>query len=290
MKIKSFIKLIRVKHYVKNFFIFMPLFFSGEIDNANLFLNSFLAFLAFSFAASAVYILNDINDIKQDLAHPRKRFRPIASAEISKKNALLVMMGFAISSFSISSQIAFEASLVIIFYLMINIAYSFYLKHIVILDINVIALGFVLRILLGSLVTETDLSMWIIILTYLLALFLALAKRRDDVLIFLNSGQKIRKSIDGYSINFIDKALLILAAAIVITYISFTFLNDSQWRTESQYLYLTALFVFSGLLRYLYLTFIYENTASPVSIVLKDKFIQIMIFLWLLSYTYILYI
>tara|TARA_B110000003_G_C16647710_1_gene532801 strand:+ start:844 stop:1650 length:807 start_codon:yes stop_codon:yes gene_type:complete len=267
----------------------MPLFFSGEINNANLLLNAFLAFLAFSSAASAVYIFNDINDIKQDLAHPRKRFRPIASAEIGKKTALLVMMGFTIFSFTISSQIAFEAILVIIFYLMINVAYSFYLKHIVILDINVIACGFVLRILLGSLVTQTDLSMWIIVLTYLLALFLALAKRRDDVLIFLKSGKKMRKAIDGYSINFIDRALLIIATTIVITYISFTVSNDVQLRIKSEYLYLTVLFVLFGLLRYLQITFIDENTASPVSIILKDRFLQIMIFLWLSSFSYLLY-
>ncbi|WP_236849140.1 UbiA prenyltransferase family protein [Candidatus Pseudothioglobus singularis] len=290
MKIQSFFKLLRINHYIKNFFIFMPLFFSGEMINAYLFLNTFLAFLAFSFAASAVYIFNDFLDLKDDLIHPRKRFRPIASGEIDKKNAILIMLVLASFGVFISTNIIFHALIVIIIYFIINIAYSVYLKNVVILDVNVIAFGFVLRIWLGAIVTDVNLSIWIVILTYLLALFLALAKRRDDVLIFLNSGLKMRKVIDAYNIKFINITMIILAAVIVMTYILFTLSNEVQLRIQNEHLYLTVLFVLLGLIKYLQLAFFDENTASPVSIILNDRFIQLMVFLWVLSYSFILYL
>ncbi|ALE02290.1 prenyltransferase UbiA [Candidatus Pseudothioglobus singularis PS1] len=268
----------------------MPLFFSGEMINAYLFLNTFLAFLAFSFAASAVYIFNDFLDLKDDLIHPRKRFRPIASGEIDKKNAILIMLVLASFGVFISTNIIFHALIVIIIYFIINIAYSVYLKNVVILDVNVIAFGFVLRIWLGAIVTDVNLSIWIVILTYLLALFLALAKRRDDVLIFLNSGLKMRKVIDAYNIKFINITMIILAAVIVMTYILFTLSNEVQLRIQNEHLYLTVLFVLLGLIKYLQLAFFDENTASPVSIILNDRFIQLMVFLWVLSYSFILYL
>jgi decaprenyl-phosphate phosphoribosyltransferase len=290
MKINSLFKLLRVHHYIKNIFIFMPLFFAGKINNLELLSDAFIGFFAFSAIASSVYIINDLKDIKEDLHHPRKKFRPLASGEIDKKYALLVMFFSAVLSFSLSSSLLSPALIIIFAYFILNLAYSFYLKHIVIMDVNVIALGFVLRILFGSEITGTVLSVWIVIMTYLLALFLALAKRREDVLIFVNSGQKMRKVIDGYNIKFIDSALIFVASIIMIIYILFTISNEVQQRIQNEYLYLTALFVILGLVRYLYLSFVTKNTGSPITIIFKDRHIQVLVLLWLIAYAYIIYL
>lgn len=268
----------------------MPLFFAGKINNLDLLLNTIIAFIAFSSIASAVYILNDFKDVKADLQHPRKKFRPIASGEISKKNAILIMVLLLTLGMSLSALLLLKALTILIIYILLNIAYSFYLKHVVILDVTSVALGFVLRILLGSVVTGTLLSVWIIIMTYLIALFLALAKRRDDVLLFLDSGKKMRKVVDGYNIKYIDSAMTIVSSVIIVVYILYTVSNEVQQQIQNEYLYCTVLFVILGLMRYLHLSFVIGNTGSPVAIILKDKFIQITIFLWILSFAFMIYL
>jgi len=174
-------------------------------------------------------------------------------------------------------------------YITINIAYSFLLKHIAILDVTIIAIGFVLRIFVGSTVTGIPLSMWIVIITFLLALFIALAKRRDDVVIFLNTGKKIRKVIDGYNLQLIDGAMMVLASVVIVAYILYTTSKDVIKRLHSEHLYLTALFVVVGILRYLQIIFVEKNGGSPTNILLKDRFIQITILAWILSFAWIIY-
>lgn len=288
-KIPLIIKLMRPHQYIKNIFIFIPLFFALKITDASLVLNAFIAFFAFSLSASSVYILNDYFDIEADREHPKKRFRPLASGEISKHEAIVLMLSlFALSAILICS-VSINAVAILLFYIGMNIAYSINLKHIAILDVTIIAIGFVLRLFMGSIVTGIALSHWIVIMTFLLALFMALAKRRDDVLIYQNTGKKMRKVIDGYNLQFLDIAMAIMASVVIVAYIMYTTSLDVMERIDSHHLYLTALFVIIGVMRYLQISFVLLDSGSPTQIVLKDRFIQFTLLGWILSFIWILY-
>jgi len=286
----NFLKLIRPHQYIKNLFIFLPLFFAGQVNNVELLIDALLAFTAFSLSASAIYILNDYHDIKEDQQHPKKKHRPLASGAISKKRAIGLMSLFFIAGVSLMGVISVKALMVLGAYISLNVAYSLLLKHIALLDVTIIAVGFVLRLFVGSMVTGISLSMWIVIMTFLLALFMALAKRRDDVLLFLNTGKKMRKVIDGYNIQLIDGAMMIMASVVIVSYLLYTTSVEVVQRLNSQYLYITALFVILGIMRYLQIAFVELDSGSPTSIVLKDRFMQITIFAWVLSYTWIIYL
>ena len=287
--LKNIFTLIRPHQYIKNLFIILPLFFAGQIKNPDLLINTLIAFMAFSLSASAVYILNDYRDIEEDRQHPKKKYRALAAGTISKKNAISIMFIFIIIGFSLMAILSLEAFSVLGAYIILNIFYSYYLKHIAILDISIIATGFVLRLFVGSAVTGIPLSMWIVIMTFLLALFLALAKRRDDVLLFLDTGEKMRKVIDGYNLQLIDGAMMIMGSVVIVAYILYTTSKDVIQRLHSEHLYLTALFVVVGILRYLQIIFVEKNGGSPTNILLKDRFIQITILAWILSFAWIIY-
>lgn len=289
MKLKELIKLMRPHHYIKNIFIFIPLFFALKITDTALLLNSFIAFISFSLAASSVYILNDYFDIEADREHPKKRFRPLASGDVSRHEAIVMMSILFFISVALICSVSWGAVTILIFYVVMNIAYSLHLKHIAILDVTIIAIGFVLRLFMGAVVTDITLSHWIVMVTFMLALFMGLAKRRDDVLIYQNTGKKMRKVIDGYNLQFLDTAMTIMASVVILSYIMYTTSADVMERMGSHYLYLTAIFVIMGVMRYLQITFVYLNSGSPTKIVLEDRFIQMTLISWVVSFTWILY-
>ncbi|MBL7003997.1 MAG: UbiA prenyltransferase family protein [Gammaproteobacteria bacterium] len=268
----------------------MPLFFAGQFNELISISHVFIAFIAFSLSASAVYILNDLQDIKADQLHPKKRFRPLASGAVTKNVAVGIMFALLLFSVSLMYWLSETATAVLLGYVALNIAYSFSLKHISILDITIIATGFVLRLFVGSTVTQTPLSMWIVIMTFLLALFMALAKRRDDVLLYNDSGEKMRKAVDGYTVQLIDAAMMIMASVVIVAYLLYTTSAEVVARLHSDYLYLTALFVILGVMRYLQITFVEMNSASPTRVVLTDRFIQFTILGWLLAFVWLLYL
>jgi len=275
-------KLLRVHQYVKNIFIFAPLFFSFHFK-LELMLDTVLVFILFSLLASAIYIFNDFMDIEEDKKHPIKKDRPLANGKVSKAKAITLMFILSIFSLSISFYLSQMLFIVLIIYFILNIAYSLKLKHITIVDIFIIATGFVLRLFAGASVLEASLSMWIIILTFLLALFLAIAKRRDDVLLSIE-GKSIRKNIDGYNLEFVNALMVVMSSVIIVCYILYTVSSEVIIRLHSEYLYLTAFFVILGITRYMQITFVEKNSGSPTTIVLNDKFLQTTILLWLMSF------
>ena len=281
--------LIRPHQYVKNFFIFVPLFFALEITNVDLLFNAFVAFLSFSLSASAIYILNDYHDIEEDRLHPKKKDRPLASGAVSKKQAIAIMLVLLAMGFTLMSSLSYLATGIVSFYVLMNVAYSLFLKHVAIIDISIIAVGFVLRLLIGSAVTDIHLSGWIVMMTFLLALFMALAKRRDDMIIYLDTGKLMRKVIDGYNIQFLDTAMAIMAAVVIVAYTNYTLSPEIVAKTNSQYLYLTSVFVILGIMRYLAITFVIQDSGSPTKIVLKDRFIQITLLGWIMTFFWLLY-
>jgi len=290
MSLLKLIKLMRPHQYVKNLFIFSPLFFALKINDTGLLTNTFIAFIAFSLTASAIYTLNDYHDIEEDRQHPKKKSRPLASGAISKSQAIIIIAILGIAGFVLMAILSLKAMAILTVYIAMNFAYSFYLKHVAILDIIIIAIGFILRLFIGSAVTGIPLSMWIVIMTFLLALFIALAKRRDDVLIYLDTGKKMRKVIDGYNLQFLDISMSIMASVVIVTYIIYTTSAEVMKRVDSEYLYLTALFVILGIIRYLQIAFVLKDSGSPTKIVFKDRFIQLTLLGWILSFTWILYL
>lgn len=281
---------MRLHQYVKNLFLFLPLFFLGQITNVDLLSNVIIAFVSFSISASAIYILNDYIDIEDDRNHPTKKFRPLASGLINKNEAFILIGLFISLGLIIMSTLSIKALIVLLLYILLNIGYCFYLKHISIVDIIIISIGFVIRIFIGAIVTETPLSKWIVIMTFLLALFLALAKRRDDVIHFINTGKKMRKVIDGYNLQFIDGAMIIMASVIIVTYLLYTTSSEIVKQFNSEYLYLTSLFVILGVLRYMQISIVENNSGSPTKILIKDKFIITNLLLWIVSFIYIIYL
>ena len=280
---------MRPHQYIKNLFIFLPLFFALKITDTALLTNAVIAFIAFSLTASAIYTLNDYHDIEEDRQHPKKKSRPLASGAISKSQAIIIMAVLGTAGFVLMATLSLKAVGILAAYVIMNIAYSFYLKHVAILDVTIIAIGFVLRLFIGSAVTGIPLSMWIVIMTFLLALFMALAKRRDDVLIYLDTGKKMRKVINGYNLQFLDTAMAIMASVVIVAYTIYTTSAEVVERVHSEYLYLTALFVILGIMLYLQVAFVLKDSGSPTKIVLKDRFMQLTLLGWGLTFAWILY-
>lgn len=285
---KDFFLLLRPKHYIKNLFIFLPLFFTGQITLIDKSFLALLSFIAFSLSASAIYIFNDYKDIENDKKHPFKKKRPLASGSVRIESALVIMLILFSLSFSLMAYISFKSLMVLGLYVGLNILYSLGLKKISLVDITIIAIGFVLRLFVGSYAYKEDLTFWIVIMTFLLAIFLALAKRRDDILIFNNYKKQMRKSILGYNLKLIDSIMIVMSAVIVLAYIQYsTSINTIMKFGEN--LYLTTLYVIFGIMRYMQITFVENKSGSPVEIIFNDKITIINLTLWFFSFTWIIY-
>ena len=289
MNLLAIIRLMRPHQYVKNLFIFVPIFFALKITDLSLLYISFIAFIAFSISASAIYILNDYHDIEEDKQHPKKKSRPLASGAIKKPQALIIMCVLFLAGFSLMMSVSIISTYILLAYVVMNIAYSLYLKHIPIVDISTIAIGFVLRLFVGATVTEIHLSMWIVIMTFLLALFMALAKRRDDVIIYMETGKKMRNVIHGYNLPFLDGAMMVMSAVVLVSYINYTTSTELIERVNSEYLYLTSFFVIIGILRYMKITFVNQESGSPTKIVLTDRFMQLILLGWMSFFAWLIY-
>ncbi|MEZ4826184.1 MAG: UbiA prenyltransferase family protein [Bacteroidia bacterium] len=247
-------------------------------------------FVAFSLIASGVYILNDYKDRNEDAAHPVKKDRPLASGKVSTGVALIHMALLVAVGLGIFAMLDRYALYLVMIYVFLNILYTFRLKHIPIIDISIIALGFVIRVAVGALLAQPHipLSMWLILMMFLGALFLALAKRRDDVLL-ASDGMKVRKAIDGYNLEFINSAMVVMASVLIVAYISYTISTEVQEKFGSHYLYITVFFVILGILRYMQITFVEERSGSPTKVLMGDIFIQLVIFCWIIAFAILIY-
>lgn len=282
MSLLSLFELLRPNQWLKNLFVLTPLFFSFHFTEANVVAVLF-GFLLFSLAASSIYVLNDYFDIEEDRQHPTKCKRPLASGTVSKSQAMTLMAGLW-SVVAFCSYILNPDFLTIVFgYVLLNVFYSVKLKHIPILDITIIAIGFVLRVFAGAVLIDVTPTLWIVLVTFLLALFLALAKRRDDCLLSLQ-GKATRKNIDGYNLELVNAAMVLMAGVTLVSYIMYTISPAVVARFGSEYLYLTSLFVIMGILRYMQITFVEENSGSPTKLLLKDRFLQLTLVGWVASF------
>lgn len=293
---KQFLLLLRPHQWVKNVFVFLPVFFSGQLTNQLTVFAALYAFFAYCFAASGIYCFNDIYDVNADRLHPVKKSRPIASGAISKSAGYVIMLICFVASLSIvgyfyrdDMKTMMIVGGVILFYIIINIAYCVILKHKPIIDVFIIAVGFVLRVLVGGFATGIWMSPWIILMTFLLALFLAFAKRRDDVVMYEETGVKARENIYRYNVAFMNQAIGIVASITMVCYIMYTVSSEIMARFHSQYLYVTSVFVLAGIIRYLQITIVDVKSGSPTKVLLRDRFIQLCIVGWIISFFLIIY-
>lgn len=286
---KAILQLLRIQQYVKNVFIFLPLFFGVIITDPRVFFRTLLAASFFCLAASSVYILNDLLDIDEDRKHPLKKDRPLAAGKISKSTALLLLAVLAVSALAGSYLLKSRVAAILLVYMAMNALYSTVLKHIALIDVTVIAIGFILRLFVGSSISGVPLSIWIILMTFLLALFIALAKRREDVLLYLEKGEISRKVIDGYNLEFLNIAMIVMAAVLIISYIMYTISPEILARPNGHLTYLTVILVILGILRYLQLCLVFNNCGSPTKVLFKDRFLQAVIVGWIVTFWLLMY-
>lgn len=279
---------LRPHQWIKNFFVLVPAFFAGKIGVLVSGPQLALTFLAFCLMASAVYILNDIVDVEKDRLHEVKSNRPLAARRITRSSAIAVL----VASFALSVALAAAAELRILFivlgYFVLNILYSLALKDISLVDISVIAIGFILRVLAGGIAADVPVSKWLIMMTFLLACCLALGKRRDDLLLEVDKND-LRPALSGYTLPFVDACLIVLSVTTIVCYVMYTVSEDVAERLHSSQIYLTSVFVLLGILRFLQIAIVEQKSGSPTLILIKDRMIQCMIVLWLIAFAVILY-
>jgi decaprenyl-phosphate phosphoribosyltransferase len=286
----KYLHLIRPKHWVKNLFLFIPLFFSGEIFAFDKIEKLIYGFIAFSLVASSIYIINDYKDREKDAKHPTKKNRPLAAGTISPAFAITMSVVFAIAGFAIAYLIREKVLVILLIYFLLNLSYSLGLKDIAILDVMIIAAGFVLRVKAGAAISWTPLSQWLILMVFLLALFLALGKRRDDVMLQNSSGVGMRKSIHGYNLEFLNVSITLVCAVIIVCYLIYTILPGVEAKFHTYRLYYTSIFVIAGMMRYLQLIFVHDDSGYPTHVLYRDRFIQLVLALWAFSFFFLIYI
>ena len=286
----EYLKLLRPKDWAKNLFLFLPLFFGREISNIHKVIAVALGFIAFSCIASSIYIINDYRDREDDRKHPVKCKRPLASGAVSPTAGLVIAAFLIIAGFTLAWFIRDKFVFVLAIYFLVNLGYSLGLKAIPILDLMLLATGFVLRIKAGSVIAYVPLSEWIVIMVFLLAIFMAIGKRRDDVLLKLSTGTDMRKSIKGYNLEFLNVLLALVCAVIIVAYLMYCMSPATIQFLGTYRLYYTCVFVMAGIIRYLQIIYVSADAGSPTKILYKDRFIQVTLLLWIASFFTILYL
>jgi 4-hydroxybenzoate polyprenyltransferase len=279
----------RPRQWIKNLLLFAPLLFAKKLGDPARLLQSLSAFALFCFLSGVVYLLNDILDLDRDRLHPLKSRRPLASGRLSLTTAL----SGAIVLFTLALAASFTLSLpfgaVGLIYVLLNLVYSLWLKEVVILDVMVIAFGFVLRALAGAVAINVEISPWLILCTILLSLFLAFCKRRQELETLVEGAGDHRASLREYSVGFLDQMISIVTASTVVSYCFYTFSPEVEHKLGTRYLFLTIPFVLYGIFRYLYLVHQKGHGGSPTAALLTDRPLLLSVALWALVAALALY-
>jgi decaprenyl-phosphate phosphoribosyltransferase len=281
--IGQFLSLYRPKQWVKNGFILAPLFFSLRFNEPTAVLAALMAVASFVLAAGAVYIFNDLRDIEEDRKHPVKRYRAVPAGKVSVRGAVITAVLSLSGAVYLSTLLPAECLIVLSTYLVVNFLYSMALKQVAILDVNIVAMGFVLRVLMGSYAIRVDFSPWIILTTFLLALFLGFGKRLHEL---STSGKKVRHALAGYNRALLDKLINVTCATALLSYAIYA-VETAARQQKIEFVY-TVFFVVLGLFRYLQFLYFDEEGGAPESIIYRDKFFTANILLWLITCIWIL--
>lgn len=282
------IKTFRIKQWLKNVFLFAAIVFDGQLFNIGAFSHTLAGFLIFCFLSSSVYTLNDVFDKEADKQHPVKSKRPIASGKIPLRTAVFIALLMSSLAFIAAYFLSLSFLILCGVYLLINILYSKWLKHIPILDVMIIAAGFVLRVAAGvSLIKVDRFSPWLYVVTTLLSLFIGFGKRRAELVLLSENANQHRIVFEGYSIPFLDQLITIVSSTTVVSYSLYTFSAPNL--PENHSMMLTIPFVLYGIFRYLYLIQIKQSGGAPEELVLKDKPLQLSVFFYGISVLMIFY-
>ena len=283
--IKQILHLCRIKQYIKNGFIFLPIIFATKALYLEKLAELGLSFIAFSLVTSAVYIFNDLIDLKKDQLHPVKKKRPLASGQLSKRSASFMALCLLVLGFWLGSCIHVVFIYITCIYVVINLLYTLRLKHFAMIDLLLVSFGFVLRVILGGSIAQVLLSEWIILMTFLLAFFLITSKRYIELSSFNSTEQKnIRPSLTKYNPKFLIICMSISATLVIMGYLMYTL-----QAAVSPYFYASSLFVIWGIFRYLQLIFLVTDCEDPSTILNKDYVLQSIILLWFITIILFLY-
>ena len=282
-------KTLRPKQWFKNVFVFAALVFDGKLFAVEPLFRTIAGAVLFCLLSSTVYIINDLVDIEKDRQHPTKKNRPLASGRLSPRVAAIAALLIAVIGLPLSFWLEPAFGVITLGYVVMMIAYSFWLKNMVIIDVMTIAAGFVLRVIAGVVLVHVErFSPWLYVCTTLLALFLAVGKRRNELFLLKDNANSHRTILNEYTMSFVDEMIAILSAATLIAYSLYTFSAENLPKDHT--MMLTLPFVLYGLFRYLYLIHVRNAGGAPEEIVLKDKPLMAALGLWGLAVVLILYV
>ena len=289
MALREIIQSLRPQQWLKNLFIFAPLIFSENIFDRSMFLQTLLAFGIFCLLSGALYILNDLKDLEEDKLHPIKSKRPLARGELKRRQAIAVFVILSFISLILAEVLNTDFFWICLIYFILQLAYSFALKHVVILDVFIVAAGFFLRVIAGAVAIRVQISPWLLICTTLLALFLALSKRRHEIILLDKDAKNHRRILGEYSPYLLDQMISVVTASTVIAYCLYTISGDTIEKFGTNKLILTVPFVLYGIFRYLYLIHQKAEGGTPETLILKDRPLLFDIFLWIVGAALIIY-
>jgi 4-hydroxybenzoate polyprenyltransferase len=288
--IRDYIRLIRVKHWVKNVFILAPLIFSLNFYKPLYISRTLIMCAAFCLAASGVYVFNDIADRQRDRLHPKKKDRPIASGAVPVSRALVLAAVLLLAAVAVSAILGLPSFLVVLAYIGMNVAYSLLLKNQTFVDVMVIATGFLLRVVAGAFAIDVELTHWMLLTTFFLSLFLGFGKRRKEVLVTEGSTRH-RAVFQDYTIELLNSLIIISASLTIITYSLYVVTSKAMIALGRDKFIATIPFVVFGVFRYMFLIYRKNNGGDPAEVLFKDNVMLIDIALWvclvfaLLGYT-----
>jgi len=280
---------LRPHQWTKNLVIFAALALSKHLFEPEAVARATLAFVVFCALSGAVYLVNDLSDLERDRLHPQKRERPIASGALSVPVARAVALAMGLASLGFSLLLGRGFALVVVGFLGLNLAYSFVLKNVVILDVIAIAIGFVLRAAAGAIAIGVRISDWLLVCTILLALFLALAKRRHELVSLNDTAAFHRAILAEYSPYLLDQMIAVVTASCVTAYAFYTLAPETIEKYRTDRLALTIPFVLYGIFRYLYLVHRREQGGSPTDVLLTDRPLLVAVALWAATIVAIVY-
>lgn len=280
---------MRPRQWVKNFVVFAALLFAGRLTDRESLLAAAGAFLLFCATSGAIYIVNDLADAERDRHHPIKSRRPIASGDLGRVQAIVAVAVLLVGALMVAFTLSPPFGAVLLTYAALNLAYSFRLKDVVIIDVMVIASGFVLRAVGGGVVIGVEISTWLILCTILLSLFLAFCKRRQE-LETLDDAEAHRTALKDYSVGFIDQMINVVTASTVTAYMFYTVSPEVESKLHTEHLYLTVPFVLYGIFRYLFLVHQRGEGGNPTQALLTDRPLLLCVALYVVTVVVLLYV
>lgn len=302
------LKLVRPRQWIKNFALFAALIFGGQLFNPDIISKVFLGFIAFCLLASSTYVVNDLLDSQKDRLHPFKKYRPIASGNVSSAQAIILFLILITFSLAISMQISPFFFLIAVIYLVLQLSYSILFKSLVVFDILFIAAGYILRVFAGEVISGYHLSVWLLLTTVSLSLFLAVGKRRSELTLLKGatgaSIAAVRKSLSHYSDRLLDAYSMMFATATLVFYSLFTFLESTRGLRvpeillpeflpdylQRKWLMITIIPVIYGMMRYLQDIYEKSEGESPERVLLSDKSLLFSVILWGLLVMFVIYV